>query len=689
MQIAEIYNTVESHESLTECQEVTLVLENYLRDFNSLAEWFRLKWDYENTPAPQRPTSLAWEISKTNISKTNRSGKSTPSVGSGRNSPNTSGKVSPRLLNSMLKSAPTSPLPTHEENIESSVINETHINKENTEVSAEKNKIPVDNKTLNVSGESHKSSDENFNDNSNVMFTKENVDDDKIIQNTESLNKLKEEMGEKKSDKIESFKTPISNVDSPSEDQKTYDIFRKVGVQSSEKSTSTNDDFPRLPLKKISAVKINQECQTDDLETKTLPSNKTTNKTEISKVVKNGTNIKPAYSMALTRSASAKAVSSTRPKFDVVKPTISTAAKVVQKPIKPTVTTKPLPSTAPRNFLSRSKTVGDIKSSQENSMYKPIFKYSKTDTNKSAPIKPKTIKSNSLNSPKNFNSTTKTNRSNDYSSSVETLVNPSKSTEGINATNSSNSIASSVETLSNENIKDDGWLTVKCRSRFKSNGKGRKSDTALSWATRFHQVSATASLPALALLPEPNEKNKSVANKSLPFYKQENGLPSKKHSLQSGKFNKLPLRRSHTTLNKLTLSNNNSLKSLQGEKNKSNYNTKKSMEMRKKIAEVDSETDDEIKLKDTQDDLASEEEHRKKAKQLTEEEERLNQEIAQLQGLDIDVDTETDGTETDGELQCDNDEHQTNGINAEGDEMSLEARYEPMLAGNYLLFVLL
>ena len=61
----DLYRTCESDENIPATKEVILVFENYVRDFRNLADWLRLKWEYENTPAPQRPTSLTWEVQKT------------------------------------------------------------------------------------------------------------------------------------------------------------------------------------------------------------------------------------------------------------------------------------------------------------------------------------------------------------------------------------------------------------------------------------------------------------------------------------------------------------------------------------------------------------------------------------------------------------------------------------------------
>ncbi|KAF5297125.1 hypothetical protein FQA39_LY02705 [Lamprigera yunnana] len=634
--VVEIYSTVETHDSITECREVMLVLENYLRDFQALSDWFQLKWEYEHTPVPQRPTSLAWEVSKTNLPK-NRSGKSSPNISSGRNSPNVSGKISPRILTKS-KSTCTSPLLINEDILE--------------------------HKTKSIKFDSMGAGD---------SLVKTNAFSDVCEQNdiAPSLIEIKEQIGnatEIKSDPLPNMSLNLDTssgkpipklliIDSPSEDQKTYDIVRKIGVQSAEKSTNT-DAFPNLPpIKKVCSIKVNQECQTDENEKKPLITRPT--KVDANKTIKT----KPAYSLALTRNS-------------VTKPTlpIKTLPKPIVIPKTPTKVLRPPLVKAPINAgLSRSKTVGDIKP-PTSATTKSVIKSKISSCSK--PLGATTTK------PKSINVVNRLPKKlpNKISSSAETIVNKN-SNETVNISNSRNNITSSVETItaegSQKNLPSDGWLTVKCRSRFKANGKPRKSDSDLPWTKRFHQLSATASLPALSLLPEGAELQREETKSSTSAITKK-PFQNLKLSLDASTRQKSCLKRSHTTLSKIT----------DYSKPKINLSTKQLLtrekveEARKNVAELDSETDDETRMKESQDDFASEEEHRQKTLQLAEEEERLTKEIAQLQGLQIDVDTETDGTETDGELQCDNED----GINLvqgnENDEsLSLEARYEPMLAG--------
>ncbi|CAH0550784.1 unnamed protein product [Brassicogethes aeneus] len=708
--ISEIYNTVESHESITECQEVLLVLENYLRDFSALAEWFKIKWDYENTPAFQRPNSLAWDICKTNLNKPSRSGKSSPSLGSGRNSPIVSGK----LLNVRKgsSSCPTSPLPSIDQPIfEGKIINlnveeSIEAKKEIVEEKQTETKSAICSKTSKVEPSKKKTEVSKITEVKpkvptkvrdvkptvlvkkevkNIPIKPKTVEPIKLTKNGNKKSNddlksaiTKEKLPQDDADKKAILENPVLSANNVKEadlvgedSQKTLD----VGIQSVEKSTST-EDFPKLPP-------VNQESQTDveqqpEKKSPTLTQKpvKTVQPTTTTKPL---ATVRPAYSTALARSASAKIAAPQRPKSEA-KSQVATPL-TGPKSVKPFTSTRVVTgnfnsassrqvvngdsfggrggSSFNRAGLARSKTIGDMKTNGGR-------QYGLRRNNASI--------SNNISN----NDLSKSLSSNEYASSVETLVNQGRSSENI--TNSSNSIFSSSETLNNDEPEQaDGWFTVKCRSRFKNSsggssgntGKSRRSDTALSWATRFHQVSATASLPALALFPEKPGDAGQKGNKSIDKSVKENLNTLK--SLQSSTLdanNKGLLKRSHTTLSKMSL-NKYSIE----EKNKTNLNIKKTIFDNKKIIQDknankkmsdDSETDEEVKLKEMemQDDLATEEEHR----QLSEEEERLTKEIEQLQCLEIEVDTETDGTETDGEMQGDTEEDGNSVITTFDDE---------------------
>ncbi|XP_075998358.1 S phase cyclin A-associated protein in the endoplasmic reticulum isoform X2 [Genypterus blacodes] len=62
--VDEIYVTCESDQSVVECKEALMMMDNYVRDFKALIDWIQLQEKLEKTDAQNRPTSLAWEVRK-------------------------------------------------------------------------------------------------------------------------------------------------------------------------------------------------------------------------------------------------------------------------------------------------------------------------------------------------------------------------------------------------------------------------------------------------------------------------------------------------------------------------------------------------------------------------------------------------------------------------------------------------
>ncbi|ESN99928.1 hypothetical protein HELRODRAFT_192651 [Helobdella robusta] len=67
--VDEIYQTCETDESVVECKEVIMMLDQYKKDFDSLIGRLHLMQDYENADESSKPKNLAWEVRKRSPSK--------------------------------------------------------------------------------------------------------------------------------------------------------------------------------------------------------------------------------------------------------------------------------------------------------------------------------------------------------------------------------------------------------------------------------------------------------------------------------------------------------------------------------------------------------------------------------------------------------------------------------------------
>ena len=80
--VDDLFKICEGDESCMFAREVIMLLGNYTKDFEGLIKYLKMKVEYENTPLPQRPTSLTWDIRKTSpmgkVTPVSTPGKLTP-----------------------------------------------------------------------------------------------------------------------------------------------------------------------------------------------------------------------------------------------------------------------------------------------------------------------------------------------------------------------------------------------------------------------------------------------------------------------------------------------------------------------------------------------------------------------------------------------------------------------------------
>ncbi|XP_017060959.1 S phase cyclin A-associated protein in the endoplasmic reticulum [Drosophila ficusphila] len=531
--VNEIYQTVECYENISSCQEAILVLENYVRDFKALSEWFKVSWDYESRPLQQRPQSLAWEVRKSNptprvrtksLCSPNNSGKSSPALFPGSQSGKTSpccdhGQISPKKLLRAYDQVPKGAMRLNVREL----------------FAASKRATQGSSQSDNMEGPLDLSGDKTNYVQLNTQYSQTDLEDPHLTL-ADVREKMRREAEEKEAlEKLE--KAALEEVIIPVANENTEEIASQLEAPSVEEPLIKEENLD----KETALLEKNTEPTALEMTVASLESmenallNQQANKEPtppntvvkpVAELLKKPQPTNPVAGNAVQNSPLKYSSVLNRPVKKVVPPTGGAVAPKTIATKSNQIKTNPARTV---NGLRRTKTAPPpIKSTGKSGLQPPPRPSSKTEcygppNNVASRLSARSrtmLEMNGSNSNPSTNARTlprKTAPSSILSTARRTIVSSrlssrediASSTSTLKASNEQ--LSSSRNTLKSEERHsvakqiqlptdaNDGWLTVKNRRR-----------SSMHWANRFNQPTGYASLPTLALL---NEQQKEQEQK--------------------------------------------------------------------------------------------------------------------------------------------------------------------------------
>ncbi|XP_017117027.1 S phase cyclin A-associated protein in the endoplasmic reticulum isoform X2 [Drosophila elegans] len=531
--VNEIYQTVECYENISSCQEAILVLENYVRDFKALSEWFKVSWDYESRPLQQRPQSLAWEVRKSNptprvrtksLCSPNNSGKSSPALFPGSQSGKTSpccdhGQISPKKMLRAYDQVPKGAMRVNVRELFAA-------NKRATQGSSQSD---------NMEGPLDLSGDKSSYVQLNTQYSQTDLEDPHL-----TLADVREKMRREAEEREAQERTEKAASEEPTipvDKDYTEEIANQLEVPSLEQpitnETELNKETAMLEtaaeptalemtvasLESMENALLNQQANKEPTPPSTLVK-------PVAELFKKPQPLNPIAGNTVQNSPLKYSSVLNRPVKKVVPPTggITVHKTAATKPSQ--IKTAPAP---PVNGLRRIKTVLPPSKTTGRSGLQPPRPSSKTECYGPPNNVASRLSARSRTMLEINGSTANTNPSTGVrtlpkKTAPSSILSTAKRTTMSSRLSSREDIASSTSTLkaSNEQLSNsrstlkeerhseskqiqlptdanDGWLTVKNRRR-----------SSMHWANRFNQPTGYASLPTLALL---NEQQKEQEHK--------------------------------------------------------------------------------------------------------------------------------------------------------------------------------